>query len=158
MKHANADMTKAVLDNTELAIFCEVVDDENGNYWAVSNLSSLVSCTNKFFVCLPQHKETCLHWLNGGDVQVRSRMSCGESFGDWDGLCPLVEQDSTWKKTSHFMSRWFEIRIKPKKEKRWIVWDLDKDRYHCTFKKNPEGNYLANFNFQILEVEVECNG
>ena len=114
----------AVVDNNLIFMICKLfAENINTGEWWECSLDFPFNSQQRFFLCLPQHNENgqCLHWLNGGDVQVRSRMSCGESFGDWDGLCPLVEQDSTWKKTSHFMGRWFEIRIKPKKEKRWII-------------------------------------
>ena len=157
MKHANAEMIKAVLDNTELVIFCEVVDHENedGNYWAVSNLSSLVSCFNKFFVCLPQHKEACLHWLNGGDVQVRDFVT--SPFLD------ITDWGKEWLPNGcGFMVESWVIRIKPKKEKRWIA--VNSDGYVMPIHTDSVESAKAHANHdesrltanvQYIEIEVE---
>lgn len=157
MKHANSEMIKAVLDNTELAIFCEVVDhgNEDGNYWAVSSLRDLVSCFNKFFVCLPQHKEACLHWLNGGEVEFE----CGSkwhSCSDWS---------REWYETSGFTCEDNKLRIKPKKEKRWIAtfpWNGNESyvtpkHFRCKESLNCYivNNYGARDYYQAIEIETE---
>ena len=140
MKHANSEMIKAVLDNTELTILCEVVDhgNEDGNYWTVSNLSSLVSCFNKFFVCLPQHKEAVLYSLNGGVALYESPREEGEhALGQ-----------AEWRKDDWYMQYDCESRIKPKKEKRWIAVNGESVCF-----VNHEIMYPDDY--QLIEIEVE---
>lgn len=50
----------------------------------------------EYFLCLPQHKEACLHWLNGGEIRYRKQgklvkydLSIGDlkhSLEDFTGL------------------------------------------------------------------------
>jgi hypothetical protein len=105
----------------------------------------LVSCFNDFFLCLPQHKEACLHWLNGGDVQDYYE----------DEWTPVNSSDGkpSWSIHHAFMDEEAEYRIKPKKEKRWIVY-----RNGTVY-----GEYLSTDNInddfkatgQVIEIEVE---
>ena len=142
MKHKHHAMIVAKAENMELVVFANSGD---GEWFEMKNEESPIIDFFEYFLCLPQHKEACLHWLNGGEVEF--------------------EYDSKWNSCSYWSREWHEasgftcednkLRIKPKKEKRWIIWDLDNDAYNCVFKENPEGRYLANFNFQILEVELE---
>lgn len=148
MKHTNAEMIKAVVDNLELVIFFKEADDAR---WFNTNIHSLVNAcsTTDYFLCLPQHKEACLHWLNGGKAQVKYTKA------SYPYLCYVDISESNWSDGHVFMDKLLNIRIKPQKEKRWIIWNLDEDRFHCNFKQDPEGRYSANFNFQILTVEVD---
>ena len=73
-----------------------------------------------YFLCLPQHKDACLHWLNGGEV---------ESHHEDYGTMTLADAGCIeWSVKSSFMKESIEIRIKPKKEKRWIAYTKDQKR------------------------------
>ena len=118
MKHKNAEMIIVKANNTELVVFVKVVDsqDESGSYWAASSLSTLSIAENEFFLCLPQHKDACLHWLNGGSVQIKSEPSELDAITEYCGKLPETNWDEDiW--CMHPLS----VRIKPKKEKRWIA-------------------------------------
>lgn len=108
--HKHAEMIIAVIGNTELVIFCEVIDHENedGNYWAISSLSTLASCNNNFFVCHPKHKEECLHWLNGGDVENTALEVAALK------ITPFYQ--SGWHVNHPFMNPEAELRIKQEPE------------------------------------------
>ena len=159
MKHKNSEMIKSVIDNTELVIFCEVIehDNESGNYWAVSNLSSLVSCHNNFFLCLPQHKESCLHWLNGGEVQVRDFVT--------SPFCDVTDWSKEWLADGcGFMVDSWVFRIKPKKAKRWIgVYNHNVTSQHFDsietaksfIRKRDEFKNCTPEAWKFIEIEVE---
>lgn len=112
MKHKYAEMIKAKAENMDLVIIAKNCQN-NGDWWALkSDKEILPSFSNgEYFACLPQHKEACFHWLNGGEVQYSHD---GVGFGD------LAEQ-LEWDPDSAFMDSNLHIRIKPKKEKRWIA-------------------------------------
>jgi hypothetical protein len=154
MKHENAEMIKTKVDQMDLVLFR--FRDSDG-LWAVSNLNSLVideGCN--FFLCLPQHKEACLHWLNGGESEH------GGEFGQWNSC-------EGWNKkwfstTCGFMRSSHQTRIKPKKEKRVIGVHRDGrttshyaiddegcyavDEIRITGKGNPD-------EWLFIEIEVE---
>ncbi|CAH9012986.1 conserved hypothetical protein [Vibrio phage 455E52-1] len=142
MKHKHYDMIVAKAANVELVVFLE-----NNQGWSEKENQSDIQFHEQFdyFLCLPQHKEACLHWLNGGEVE--------ENYNSrWD----KVEQHS-WHGQSVFnFDDGYIIRIKPKKEKRWIIWNENQDKYHCTFLTDPDGIYEANFKFSVHEIEVEA--
>ena len=147
MKHKNAEMIKAVVDNVELVVMAEVIEpeDDSRNYWAVSNLGVLAVASNSFFLCLPQHKEACLHWLNGGESQLEYTH---QSYPTWNS----IDSDAKgWSIGNVFMDSSLKIRIKPKKEKRWIRYSSKgvlKDEYI----NKPE---CINRGDQLIEIEVE---
>lgn len=68
-KHKHADMIIAKANNMDLVVFYKKDDSEG---WFVSSLDVMVydGYDYEFFLCLPQHKDACLHWLNGGISQV----------------------------------------------------------------------------------------
>ena len=148
MKNKHYEMIVAKAANMELVVFVKTCD--NGAWYEKCDSACQWWEDSEYFLCLPQHKEACLHWLNGGDVQLQDFPT--NDFNDY------LDEKYEWSLEIWWMSEQCNIRIKPKKEKRWIIWDLDNDSYHCVLKKNPEGRYLANFNFQVLEVELDING
>lgn len=114
--HKHAKLIKAKADNMELVLFAMSTG---------SNYGKLTECNRNtfpkdneninYFLCLPKHKEACLHWLNGGEIQILDGNS-------WDDCDPHLGGDQTW-----FID-WFllmnngcDFRIKPRKEKRWIL-------------------------------------
>ena len=65
MKHKHYDMIVALAENMNLATFCK---GKLGKEWIDLGGEGLPCFIpdNHYFLCLPQHKEACLHWLNGG--------------------------------------------------------------------------------------------
>ena len=112
MKHKHYEMIVAKAANMDLVGFVTI----DGLSWSERRRSALMEFGEDFdyFLCLPQHKEACLHWLNGGEVQTRNEYS---DLG-WD---TLLNFEGTWSEVSHFMCTDILLRIKPKKEKRWIL-------------------------------------
>lgn len=115
-----------------------------------------------YFLCLPQHKETCLHWLNGGDVLVEDVR--GEYL-----YAPVYGNNYVWSSCILFMDETKKIRIKPKKEKRWIA--VYKEEYAVTGEVryfNTELSYKSIDelksrvhavrswdDYQFIEIEIE---
>ena len=106
MKHKHYDIIVAKAANTDLVVFVR-----DGSHWNELDFQAAFYEVNNYFLCLPQHKEACLHWLNGGDVQINRK---GEGFLDWS------RPSREWMKEVSFMFDINQFRIKPKKEKRWI--------------------------------------
>jgi hypothetical protein len=114
-KHPHADMIKAKADNMDLVVFKKNYEE----IWVeLSDQSEIRIKRNlEYFACLPQHKEACLHWLNGGDIQWSDHI-----FGWTDK--DKFEDDLESQKFFYgngFMRSEINFRIKPRKEKRWIV-------------------------------------
>ena len=108
----------------------------------------------EYFLCLPQHKEACLHWLNDGEVQINMK---GEGFLDW------CRPSRDWKKEVSFMFDINEFRIKPKKKKRWIGYCANTNQTfpHPQKSKEVAEDYAARSygykmsSWQFIEIEVE---
>ena len=153
MKHKNYEMIKAVAYNTELVIF---FNDTEDNEWRPCSFEMLFSpdVDTEYFLCLPQHKEACLHWLNGGEVEF--------------------EYDSKWHSCSYWSREWYEtsgftcednkLRIKPKKEKRWIgVYNHNVTSQHFDsietaksfIRRRDEFKNCAPEAWNFIEIEVE---
>ncbi len=121
MKHAYAELFTAKLNDTSLVLFEKHEEWKEWREVAKSDLVFAVGGNFDYFLCLPQHKEACLHWLNGGEVQ--------DFFeGEWVYCASLVRAtesggDNTLEFSEHhmFMNEEFQFRITPKKEKRWIA-------------------------------------
>lgn len=146
MKHKHYEMIVAKAANMDLiqlykagGVWQETSEQFNmNNGWAFFEDSD-------YFLCMPKHKEACLWWLNGGEVEF-------EYDGKWHSCS---DWSNVWCEASGFTCDSNNLRIKPKKEKRWIVWNEDWDAYHCVFFTNPAGSYSANFKCSIHEIEVE---
>lgn len=137
MKHKHYEMIVAKAANMDLVLFNK---SENQDGWSVSHETCLpVFSTCDYFLCLPQHKEACLHWLNGGEVQLVS-----PEFSEFP--CGYEE----WLPSSVWMDKDYTFRIKPKKEKRWIAVDVaNLSAEFCFSGDVPASGY------QIIEIEVE---
>lgn len=103
-KHYEMIVTKAA--NMDLVLFRKTPTGESWEEcrydWMPTDLQ------DKYFLCLPRHKETCLHWLNGGEVFAQK--------GDINQrLQPIVNFGSGLK--SYWLNSDYIIRIKPRKEK-----------------------------------------
>lgn len=139
MKHKHYDMGVAKLDNTTLVKFVKLLSG-----WVVTQ-SEDWNVASDYFLCLPKHKKAVLNSLNGGAALAES---AGETLEH-------AMQNAEWSDDDWYMSDDFTSRIKPKKEKRWIIWNENQDKYHCTFLVDPLEKYEANFKFSIHEIEVE---
>ena len=140
--HKHAAMIKAKADNMELVVFTKNPQSD-GKWWALENSKRIIPCFSgdHYFSCLPQHKEACLYWLNGGKIQYKTELV--PEFQDY-------QPDIEFGLGSIFMQPDFEIRIKPRKEKRWIAIDVKRgDVCMCTENSTPAPGY------QIKEIEVE---
>jgi hypothetical protein len=112
MKHKHYDLIVAKAADMNLVVLSQ---NQKDGSWLVQNdqgTTDFGECIN-YFLCLPQHKEACLHWLNGGESEH------GGEFGQWNSC-------EGWNKkwfstTCGFMRSSHQTRIKPKKEKRWIA-------------------------------------
>ena len=151
MKHKHHAMIVAKAENMELVVFAENIN--TGEWWECS-LDFPFNSQQRFFLCLPQHNENgqCLHWLNGGDVEFEH---CGKwhSCSDWS---------KGWHPASGFACTSNTIRIKPKKEKRWIAVDASTSQCtrHYSTKESCFNSEFAgcegNANgWQFIEIEVE---
>lgn len=142
MKHNHYEIGVAKLENTELCVFYKL---EGSSRWESTLKTSPQHCfyeQNDYFLCLPQHKEACLHWLNGGELQINRK---GHGFLDWD------RPSREWKAEVSFMFDINEFRIKPKKEKRWLRYN-SKGVLQNEYIKKPD---CANKGDQLIEIEVE---
>lgn len=149
MRHRHHDMIVAKAANMDLVRLVKLSDNK-GNEWFIQadvvQRSTQFSESSEYFLCLPQHKEACLHWLSGGEIQVK--------YG-----CDWVEcsQYTGWSVGHLFMIDDYEVRIKPKKEKRFIAWNSREDqpeRYsYCTLSLAQQA--YKNQDVQIIEIEVE---
>jgi len=149
MKHKHYEMIVAKAANMDLVVFFKA--SFSSEWGEVSNsLLPAFHPETEYFLCIPKHKDACLHWLNGGEVQTRRECS---DLG-WDRLLP---PDEGWSKISHFMCVDILLRIKPKKEKRWIA-VLPNGRvsgWHDEGREMLEEQYNKDAGWQFIEIEVE---
>jgi hypothetical protein len=144
MKHKHYEMIVAKAANMDLVV---LIKSKTTNRWEAMELSCIPSFyeESEYFLCLPQHKEACLHWLNGGEVE--------ENYNSrWD----KVEQHS-WHGQSVFnFDDGYIIRIKPKKEKRWIATCKGWNASQKVFRSREEAvDLLGSDCYQFHEIEVE---
>ncbi|AUR98220.1 hypothetical protein NVP1248O_06 [Vibrio phage 1.248.O._10N.261.54.F1] len=146
MKHKHYDMIVAKAENMELVVFYKLPCEE---WWQSESESTTLPDEDdiEYFLCLPKHKKAVLNTLNGGESQVASISSgwlsanCGDPV-EWGG--------EWW-----YMNPNGESRIKPKKEKRWVVVNPTGNSVNVNLMKTtpdiseyPEG-------CQAVEIEVE---
>lgn len=153
MKHKHADIAKAKLDNVNLVLFAK---HESSDKWAEIVYHGDIAFLSdyEYFLCLPQHKEACLHWLNGGDVEYKNELA-PRGWGSVSSIKESIEEgmedgEELWSECVLFMRTDPPIRIKPRKEKRWIAYNpKSREVYNCG-KENTTAE-----GFQIIEIEVE---
>ena len=150
-KHKHYEIGVAKLANTKLVVFIK-----DGSDWFFDDTSESYNFRSdvEYFLCLPQHKEACLHWLNGGEVEF--------------------EYDSKWHSCSYWSREWYEtsgftcednkLRIKPKKEKRWVgVYNHNVTSQHFDsietaksfIRRRDEFKNCAPEAWNFIEIEVE---
>lgn len=143
-KHKHYEMIVAKAANMILVKFIKM-DGE----WENAGLSyKFISFSEEYdyFLCLPKHKDACLHWLNGGEVEILD----GKGF--YPFACYAVNGD--WYPDHAFMNDYEEIRIKPKKEKRWIAFNHENGNVYGTFLSEDKCK-MAWPNLQKFQIEVE---
>lgn len=123
MKHKHYDMIMAKAANMDLVVFCRDTSSEShkwDEYVSVGFEGEIPECAipafeygYEYFMCLPQHKEACLHWLNGGIIQDNYE----GKFED----CGKYSEAESWNVCHIMMDDDAEYRIKPRKEKRWVI-------------------------------------
>ncbi|CAH9014991.1 conserved hypothetical protein [Vibrio phage 466E53-1] len=156
MKHKHYDMIVTKAANMDLVIFIKL----DGKWEVGSHESQIINFGShyEYFLCLPQHKEACLHWLNGGGVEVRNIAGVHQG---WDKLPDYAEKPS-WLPHADFMNERCEVRIKPKKEKRWIA--VNPDGYILPIHADSKESIMTHASFdtsrltpnvQFIEIEVE---
>lgn len=153
MKHKHYEMIVAKAANMELVVFANSGDGE----WFEMNEEEVPIISDfDFFLCLPQHKDACLHWLNGGVSQVEYTKS---PYTYW---CDIESEEVKWSLDNVFMSELLKIKVKPKKEKRWIA--VDASTSQCTrHYSTKESCFNSEFagcegnasGWQFIEIEVE---
>lgn len=150
MKHKHADIAKAKLDNVNLVLFAK---HESSDKWAeIAYHGDIAFLSNyEYFLCLPQHKEACLHWLNGWKVQYTN--------GGVDGFFDIEysHKEGDWSYCHAFMQLGAAIRIKPRKQKRYVVFhkgSLVNELFE--FDADIRASYGSEYqNLQIFPIEVE---
>lgn len=152
MKHEYSEMIKVKSDNMELIVFGKVHDDSNSSWVEVSFKELVEKHFCDYFVCLPQHKEACSHWLNGGDVSYPGE---NHSFDYYDYES---KEDINWSVDNLFMEDVKPgINIKPTTVKRWIIYNLDEDRVEQVFNREASGFSDPSFNHSMHEIEVNLS-
>lgn len=153
-KHVHAEMIKAKADNMGLVVFRKNYD----NSWGEIQCHDCCFMQDfEYFLCLPQHKEACLHWLNGGEIEFTSDFSDG-----WTEYEPI----RSWGAGSVFMQSEYKFRIKPRKEKLYIAVKTDKHERlggcrkvricsHAFVSKEDAESYLDLSDSQLVEIEIE---
>lgn len=120
MKHVHFEKIVAKAANMDLVVFgyCNLDKLWSEEEPSLPGVDFIDSSNTDYFLCLPQHKEACLHWLNGGDVQEKGSNASDSWWSDSDNSKYWSAQ---WHEDHIFMSDVSVFRIKPKKEKRWIA-------------------------------------
>lgn len=155
MKHKHCDKIVAKVSDMNLVVFYKLPNEE---WWQSESESRTLPDEDdiEYFLCLPQHKDVCLPWLNGDKAQQSPA-----SDACWvSSACAI---DVTWMPWTSFMKDDLKFRIKPKKEKRWIGVFRDGDLLRNTelsykTKEQVMGDAHAPRGFagwQFIEIEVE---
>lgn len=150
-KHKHAELIKAKVDNMDLAVFFKSNASAKWIKIYCSNNNGLPSFYEggEYFLCHPKHADVCLHWLNGGEAQNVAECSLlgvvsKSEFGDW-------------RKNSAFMDEVLDLRIKPRKEKRWIGYHKYGPTTAMTYlrKEDAMADTVDHEKWQFIEIEVE---
>ena len=145
--HKHADIIIAKAKDMDLVAFIKMNDDGGWHELTHGYLPSFRK-ENEYFLCLPQHRDVCWHWLNGGEVQ--------QSPIDIDQWV-LSGSNKNWFCKHSFMHDTLMFRTKPRKEKRWIaIRNLDTVAMNNVFESMELAKeYCGNGKFSIHEIELE---
>ena len=145
MKHKHYDIILAKAANMELALLENV-----GVGWSVFHEDGCMSLFNpdwEYFLCLPQYTDACLHFLDGGKVQIKV-------ISTWTDMNSFEETDK-WSDIEAFTNKDLEIRIKPKKEKRRLL--------RSDIEHRPNGALIVHTRHQLClpkfhVFKIGCSG
>jgi hypothetical protein len=70
MKHKHYDKIVAKAANMNLVVFCRDAYHVEEGWFETHNLP--IQDEFDYYLCLPQHKEACLAWLNGANINFTS--------------------------------------------------------------------------------------
>ena len=161
MKHVHYDKIVAKAANMDLVVFsyCNLDMKWSEDKPSQPGVEFIDSNNTNYFLCLPQHKEACLHWLNGGEVQV------DRASGEWVVIDSYkVSALKEWTSTQGFMEESLLFRIKPKKEKRLIGVNVKTGKTTSAYEYDSGDSYAeaevrlikGNMSdWQFIEIEVE---
>lgn len=146
MKHKHYEMIVVKAANMDLVVFIKARE----GWRKMSDQSEIrIKSTMDYFLCLPQHKEACLHWLGGGNIQYRIALDA------WTDAAGNVS-NAAWTPDNLFIDDQVEFRIKPKKEKRWIcITDNLEIEDGTLYESLEDANENSPGYKQIIEIEVE---
>lgn len=150
--HKHAEMIKAKADNMDLVVFGKLQPDNN-SAWVEVTFKELISEEfHDYFLCIPQHDETCFHWLNDGVVQEKG-IHADDYY--WSNETADLIWSKCWHQEHIFMDDTLMTRIKTRKEKRWIIYNLDKDCVEQVFNSEASGFSDPTFRHSMHVIEVE---
>lgn len=145
--HKYAEMIKTKADNMELVVF-----KYSGVYakWIESDFVSLIDDPDHlYFLCLPQHKEACLHWLQGDIIEYSHDQ--GNSWTWYD-----LSVDQPKYPLEDMTGSEFIFRIKPEKVARWVATLNGWNASQRVFSSKQEAiDVLGSDGYQFHEIEVE---
>lgn len=148
-KHKHAELIKAKANNMELVVFMKSTED--GKWLKIIDFNVLPAFYDDYehFLCHQKHEKECLHWLNGGKVDIYE----GESEKiKWTPINLGV----VWGEYHPFMNSSLIFRIKPRKEKRWIGVTKGGDSTMSFRDKRDAIDAVASpQDWQFIEIEVE---
>ena len=152
-KHPHAEIIKAKADNMDLVVFVRMA--YGGDWSEVSEKECLPSFhpDNEYFACLPQHKEACLGWLNGGEIQW------SDDFIGWTDKGNYINDLESQKffPGNAFMLDDNKFRTKPRKETRHVV--IHNGRLVgelFKFDSDIRASYGAEYHdLQIFQIQIE---
>ncbi|NUW71403.1 hypothetical protein HOP38_02615 [Vibrio mediterranei] len=147
MKHKHYEMIVAKAANMELVQFRNIDGEwieKDGDSKGVSFYADY-----QYYLCLGQYKKECLHWLNGGEVQMR------RPGREWLTL-EKFERDPKWHTHCGFMKDEYGFRIKPVTKKRWIAVSRNSAQTSPLFnyEKEIKSAYKSE-SWQHIEIDVE---
>lgn len=73
MKHKHYDKIVAKAANMDLVVFCRDAYHVKEGWFETYNLP--IQEEFDYFLCLPQHKESCLAWLNGANGTLTEQLA-----------------------------------------------------------------------------------
>lgn len=147
MKHRHHDMICAKAANMDLVLFSKYQHEDS---WREGSFEKLLRGDAEFFACLPQHKEACLHWLNGGVCQLMLE-------GQWSVTAVPKHELGNWSRDLIWMKNQ-AIRIKPRKQERWIaIRNRDEVVHEIAYESLEAAKENLNpiyWSFHEIEIEI----
>lgn len=148
-RHKHADMIIAKAENMDLVVFGKLAENADSAWTEITFREMIENHFFDYFLCLPQHKEACLHWLNGGKVIFTN--SHGKERESYN-------HSITWSHVHSFMNDSELSRIKPRKEKRYLM--ANSMSGACTNHFSTPERALdciagTDKRWQLIEIEVE---